>query len=212
MFVGKELTFDSYRLDIANARLWRGKREVRLTGKAFAVLHYLAEHAEQLVTKEELFRVVWPDAVVSDSALAVCVREIRRALKDEAKTPRVIKTVHRRGYRFLPAVITAPLVSSSQFSVFSTDKTGTKSSQPRTENWRLTTPPQQLAAHLVGREGELQRLHQWLEKARQGNRQLVFIAGDPGIGKTSLVEAFLQRLASGVQRQKSKDPLRPVRL
>lgn len=180
MFVGKELTFDSYRLDVANACVWRGKRAVRLTGKAFAVLRYLVEHADQLVTKEELFRSVWPDVVVSDSALAVCVREIRRALKDKAKTPRLIKTVHKRGYRFIRPVARSQFPIARKKSEVGYPQSATEYQQPVT--------------HPVGRETELQRLQHWLARALQGDRQVVFVSGEPGIGKTTVVEALLARI------------------
>jgi DNA-binding winged helix-turn-helix (wHTH) protein len=70
-------------------------------------LRYLVEHAERLVTKETLFQVLWPETYVSDSVLMVCIRELRKALGDEARTPRFIETVHGRGYRFI-----APLSTS----------------------------------------------------------------------------------------------------
>ena len=58
-----------------------------------------------------------------------------------------------------------------------------------------TTPAsERLAAPLVGREVELAALHQRLETALQGQRQVVFLAGEPGIGKTALVDAFLTQL------------------
>jgi DNA-binding response OmpR family regulator len=57
------LSFDVYRLDVHNECVWRGKQVLRLTTKAFAVLHYLMAHAGRLVTKEELFQAVWPDIV-----------------------------------------------------------------------------------------------------------------------------------------------------
>ena len=95
------LSFGSYRLDLAGARLWRGKQEVRMTSKAFAVLRHLVTHAGELVTKDELFRVVWPETVVSDAALTSCIKELRQALQDQAQERRYIETVHRRGFRFI---------------------------------------------------------------------------------------------------------------
>ena len=85
--------------------MWRGKQEVRLTGKAAAVLCHLVEHAGQVVTKEELFQAVWPDTVVSEAALTSCIQELRRALHENARKPRYIETVHRRGFRFLGKVV-----------------------------------------------------------------------------------------------------------
>jgi DNA-binding winged helix-turn-helix (wHTH) protein len=89
------------RLDSTNACLWRGAEAIRLTPKAWAVLDALVAQAGQLVTKETLLEAVWPDTVVSEAALVVCIREIRQALGDAARTPQYLETVHRRGYRFI---------------------------------------------------------------------------------------------------------------
>src|SRR4051794_37188883 len=102
--VEREILFGPYRLDRGNARLVRGRAPVALTPKAFDVLHYLASRPDRLVTKEELLSAVWPDVVVSDASVKVCVREIRKALDDGPKTPRYIETVHRRGDRVVAGV------------------------------------------------------------------------------------------------------------
>jgi predicted ATPase len=62
---------------------------------------------------------------------------------------------------------------------------------------------------LVGREAELAQLHTWLDTALNGERQIVFVTGEPGIGKTTLIEAFLQRLESRVQRRESEGQKHP---
>ena len=163
--------FGSFQLDPTNSCLRRAGREISLTPKAFAVLRYLVEHVDQLVTKDDLWRAVWTGVSVTDAALTVCMSEIRKALGDEAKNPRYIQTVHRRGYRFIAPVTDQPMrrgvaqVPGRQFS----------------------------NASFVGRESELRHLHQWLEKALTGERQIVFVTGEPGIGKTTLVEAFLEQ-------------------
>src|SRR5262249_32234483 len=95
------LTFGSYRLDPQTGQLWRGKQEVRLTGKASTVLRYLVARDGQVVTKDELFTAAWPETVVSDAALTSCIQELRKALKDDPKQPRYLKTVHRRGFQFI---------------------------------------------------------------------------------------------------------------
>ncbi len=95
------LTFGPYRWDPHTGQLWRGKQEVRLTGKASAVLRYLVARDGQVVTKDELFAVVWPETVVSDAALASCIQELRRALRDQVKRPHYIATVHRHGFQFI---------------------------------------------------------------------------------------------------------------
>jgi DNA-binding winged helix-turn-helix (wHTH) protein/tetratricopeptide (TPR) repeat protein len=180
--LGEQLfTFGPYRLDPHNARLWRGKQLVPLTGKALAVLQYLAERPSQLVTKEELFAAVWPGVVVGESALTKRIYELRHALRDDPQHPRYIETVHRRGFRFIGKVV------SDQLSVVSLAKE--KTPLPLTTgNWQLPPP-------LVGRDTELAQLHSWLAKALSGKRQIVFVSGEPGIGKTTLVDTFLAQVA-----------------
>ena len=170
------------RLDPANECLWRGTEMLRLTRKAFAALHYLATHPGRVVSKEELFQAVWPAVVVSEAALTTCMREVRKVLADDPKVPQFIETVHRRGYRFIAPLSTTPQPVPSL-------KSKVQSPQSAIRN-------RQSAIGLVGREGELAQLHNWLEKALHGERQVVFVTGEPGIGKTTLVEAFLQQIAA----------------
>src|SRR3989337_1262913 len=95
-------------LNRATAQVTRRGRAVPLTPKAYSVLVYLVEHAGRLVTKQELLDAAWPDVFVGDAALKVCIREIRKALEDEAQNPQYIETAHRRGYRFIADVRVAP--------------------------------------------------------------------------------------------------------
>ena len=169
------LRFGPYQLDPHSVRLWRGKRAVRLTAKAFSVLRYLAERPGRLVTKDELLQAVWPETIVSDPALTVCIGRIRRALADKAKAPRFVETVHRQGYRFIGSV-------SHHASRPARQKVGDGAPSP--------------LSIMVGREAELTQLQGWLETAVGGERQTVFITGEAGIGKTTLVGAFLERIAT----------------
>src|SRR5262249_29824840 len=95
--------FGPFHLDADNACVWRGAEALHLTPKAFAVLCTLLARPGRLGTKDELWQSVWPGIAVSDGALTVCIREIRQCLQDDAKAPRVIETVHRRGYRLIAA-------------------------------------------------------------------------------------------------------------
>src|SRR5262245_9102306 len=164
----REIVFPPFRLDPANQRLKCGDRVISLRPKSFGVLHHLAERANQLVTKDELLDAVWSGLSVSDAVLKGCIREIREALSDDPTAPRFIETAHRLGYRFI-----APLVSVD-----------------RPSQDRPSTEPRSL----VGRATELVRMDSWLSQALRGARQLVFVTGEPGIGKTTLVEAFLERI------------------
>ena len=94
--VHRILQFDRFTLDLARGCLRLDDRELELRPKAFKVLCHLAERAGRLVAKEDLQKAVWNDVVVSDDSLVQCIRQLRRALRDDEQ--RLIKTVARRGY------------------------------------------------------------------------------------------------------------------
>src|SRR5262249_26813591 len=95
-------------LDLADERLWCGDQARTLRPKTFALLRYLVAHAGQLLTNEALLEALWPETLVSEVVLAGCIRELRQALGDSAQAPRFIEPVHRRGYRFIGQLPTAP--------------------------------------------------------------------------------------------------------
>src|SRR6266478_9111432 len=118
MLDGQVLRFGPYRLDTQKEQFWHETQPVRLTPKAFQVLCYVVERPGQLVTKDELFRVVWADTIVSDAALTTCIQEIRKALQDNARSPQYLETIHRLGFRFIASVAaSAATVPSSEFQV-----------------------------------------------------------------------------------------------
>ncbi|PWT82119.1 MAG: hypothetical protein C5B58_08780 [Acidobacteria bacterium] len=169
-----QLSFAPFRLDPLNAQLWRGEHQINLRRKTFDVLLYLLDHPDQLVTKQTLLDAVWPEVTVSDSMPAVCVKELRKALGDEAKIPRFIETVHGRGYRFVAKISS---VTSAE---------ATRRATPSVTGTRPI---------LVGREHELARMQSWYSKVLEGQRKVVFIAGEAGIGKTAFARAFLDSIA-----------------
>ena len=101
------LAFDRFRLDPASGQLFGDSGPVSLTPKALSLLEYLVARPGRLVKKAELLDAIWPGVFVADGALKVCIREIRRALGDDAQAPRFIETAHRRGYRFIADVVQA---------------------------------------------------------------------------------------------------------
>src|SRR5215510_2313021 len=113
--------FGPFRLDQANAGLWRAEQPVALRPKTFEVLMYLVTHAGQLVTKEALLDAVWPETAVGEGVLKTSMNELRKALGETAKAPQWIATVHRRGYRFVapvtrvesPPLVEVPAASSA---------------------------------------------------------------------------------------------------
>jgi predicted ATPase/DNA-binding winged helix-turn-helix (wHTH) protein len=175
----QEVSFGRHRFDPRTGRLWAGQREVRLTPRAAAVLAALIERAGQPVTRDQLFRSVWKDTIVGDAALTACIRELREALDDDARRPRFIETRHRRGYRFVARMLpSAP--------------EGGAGDSPSSMG-----PGSRAPTLVVGRDQALSELRGCLALATKGHRQIVFVTGEPGIGKTTAVEAFLAEAASG---------------
>jgi AAA ATPase domain len=113
---------------------------------------------------------------------------LRKALGESAQTPRCITTIHRRGYRFVaqvtqaaPAEAVVPESAARQMDLSSLPLSSTASAP--------------LAVPLVAREAVLHTLHTAWQQARNGTRQLVFVSGEAGIGKTAVVEAFIAQEA-----------------
>jgi TolB-like protein len=98
MMTCKSLRFEAFTLDLERLCLDGPPGQIDLRRKSFDVLRYLVEHAERVVTKEELIKAVWPDVTVGDESLTQCISEVRRALGEQSH--RIIKTVPRRGYLF----------------------------------------------------------------------------------------------------------------
>jgi DNA-binding winged helix-turn-helix (wHTH) protein len=96
--------FGPFRADRISYRVFEGDRALDLTPKLLDLLFYMVERPATLVTKEELLDQVWPGANVTDNALAQAISDLRDALDDSPGAPTYIRTVARRGYRFVAAV------------------------------------------------------------------------------------------------------------
>ena len=183
----ESLSFGPFRIE--SHQLWRGEQALPLRPKALAVLRYLASQPERLVSQAELLSAVWPDTVVTSTALKVCIREIRAVLGERAQRPHYIETLGQRGYRFI-----AP-VASDEFG----DSRSLSSPAPMAGPQGSSSPPQPAVLRpqpslLAGREPELAQLQQSWETVRSGERQVVLVTGEAGIGKTALVTGFVGQL------------------
>jgi Tol biopolymer transport system component/DNA-binding winged helix-turn-helix (wHTH) protein len=98
--------FGVYEVDTRKAQLWRSGTPVKLREQSFLILVYLLEHAGEIVTREELRRVLWPsDTFVDfDHSLNMAVMQLRHALGDATDAPHFIETIPKRGYRFIGPV------------------------------------------------------------------------------------------------------------
>jgi DNA-binding winged helix-turn-helix (wHTH) protein len=158
------LRFSQFELDEADARLSRAGRPVPLAPRPFAVLCALARTPRTLVTKNALLDSVWGHRFVSESVLKSTISELRAALEDNPKQPRYIETVSRRGYRFIAAVSAAAVPAAT---------------------------PGPLPSSVIGRRQALERLRNAWRLAAGGRRQIVWLAGEAGVGKTTLAEQFM---------------------
>ncbi len=173
--MGSELgiAFGTFRLDPAGRQLWRGSTVVPLRPKLFAALQYLVEHPGRLITREELLRAVWSRTHVDETLLRGTMRDLRAALDDDAEAPRFIETIPHQGYRFLAEV--------------------RREATPR-EPSAAPTAVEGPALGLIERDRERTKLDRCLDRALNRQRQIVFVTGEPGIGKTALVDAFVETL------------------
>ena len=111
--------FDRFELDEANAHLLRDGTAVPLAPTPFAVLCALVRQPGSLLTTNALLDEVWGHQFVTDSVLRTAISELRTALDDDARKPRFIATVSRRGYRFIAAPNAIPATLGVQPNVSS---------------------------------------------------------------------------------------------
>ena len=158
--------FRAFRLDTVNQCLRRGDERLRMTPKAYEVLRYLVEHSGRLITQDEILEALWPETYVQPEVLRKYILEIRKVLGDRLDRPLFVETIPKRGYQFVAPV--SEEGSAGAESPWPHDFTGT----------------------LAGRKKPLQRLETLVRKVSNARRQIMFITGEAGIGKTSLLDAF----------------------
>jgi len=149
--------FGPFVLDPERFELRREGAPVEAQPKAFDLILYLVRHRDRVVPREELLRELWRDTAVTEASLAKAVRIARRALDDDAREPRRIQTLRRRGLRFIEPVV---------------------------ESLARGEPEAAGANAFVGREAALSAIAGALASARRGEGRLVLLEGEAGMGKT----------------------------
>ena len=172
-----QVRFADFELDEANASLLRSGKPLPLAPTPFNVLCALVRKPGLLLTKDALLQAVWGHEFVSDSVLKTAISDLRMALGDDPRVPRLIETVPRRGYRFIARPGALPEGNAPSAATAAAEQHGTA---------------------FIGRGDALARLDRAWHTASSGKRTLVWVAGEPGIGKTTLIERFVARLGDAV--------------
>jgi DNA-binding winged helix-turn-helix (wHTH) protein/tetratricopeptide (TPR) repeat protein len=198
-----KLRFADFRLDEADASLRRGTERIDLPPKAFGVLCVLARTPGQLVTKDALLDAVWGHRHVSESVLKTTISQLRTALADDIKNPRFVETAARRGYRFIGIPVASETHTSSPATIDTVTRTDSSAF---------------VSTAIFGREAAFESLQERFAQAQMGRPQVVFVAGEAGIGKSTLVSAFRDRVTESaicvvgqcIESYGSAEPYMPV--
>lgn len=154
-----------------------GNSSCQLTPRLLAVLQYLIEKRERVVSKDELLDHIWQGSFIEEGNVGRAVSTLRGVLSDVAENPTYIKTINRVGYRFIHPVVAVadvdPLIPPSRSN---------------------TSPANE--SPFVGRESELEFLKQAFLDCERGRSIVVSISGEAGIGKTALVDTLISEVSA----------------
>jgi predicted ATPase/DNA-binding winged helix-turn-helix (wHTH) protein len=160
-------SFDRFELDLGRVELRVGGQPRPVEPQVFDVLALLVRQRHRLVPKEELLDEVWHTRFVTESALSSRIKSARRAIGDDGRAQRLIRTVHGRGYQFVGEV---QVVGEAPAAA-------------------RATPVPRPATPTIGRAGDVHAVVTLLDRSR-----IVTLLGPGGVGKTRLaVEAVLAR-------------------
>jgi DNA-binding winged helix-turn-helix (wHTH) protein len=171
--------FGEFRLELSNRILLWKSSEVPINSRYFDVLVLLVKRAGMLTSKEEIFNEVWQDVIVSDSALTQAIKDLRKALNDDAVHPKFIKTAPKHGYTFVCPVTAITALEMAEAPRFA---------EPvmRRPYKFLDYFTEQDSAIFFGRENEINQVISKILIHRT-----FIIHGRSGVGKSSMVRAGL---------------------
>ena len=172
--------FGDCEVDIRRRELRRAGQSRSLEPQVFDVLVYLLRQRDRAVPKQELFDHVWRERFVTDATLSSRIMAARKAIGDSGQDQGMIRTVRGHGYRFVGHVEERAIGAE-----------GRPAPVPPAVSSTGATLPDPAAGFVVGRDRELEQLRLHLAAAEGGTRQLVFVTGEPGRGKTAIVDALV---------------------
>ena len=165
------IRFGDYELDGSRYELRRAGVPVPIERRVFDLVLYLAINSFRVVPKAELLSEVWSGRHVADASVSVAVTAARRALGDDPTKQAVIRTCHGRGYQFVspcdPDTATSPSIAERSHDL-GRDQ-----------------------ADLVGRTIEVASISGAVSRLIEGQSTLLLISGEPGIGKTRLLDELI---------------------
>jgi TolB-like protein/DNA-binding winged helix-turn-helix (wHTH) protein/Tfp pilus assembly protein PilF len=131
------LRFEDFELDPNSFELRRAGQLVKLERIPLQLLFLLAENRQRLVTREEILQAIWGNDVFvdADNSINTAVRKVRQALKDDPETPRFVRTVPGKGYRFTAQIIPATLPPPLESPVPAEPASAPKPAPKRVPKW-----------------------------------------------------------------------------
>src|SRR5690348_7070486 len=103
-----QFSFAEHTLDTARRELRRGEESIAVEPQVFDLLAYLVESRDRVVSKDDLIATVWGGRIVSDATLSSRIYAARKALGDDGDQQKLIRTIARKGLRFVAPVSTQP--------------------------------------------------------------------------------------------------------
>src|SRR5258705_7570805 len=106
------LSFGDYEINLDRRELRRAKRPVHVQPQVFDLLVYLVQNRDRVVSKDDLIASVWSGRIVSESTFTSRINAARKAVGDSGELQKLIRTIPRKGFRFVGAVNEQPEISS----------------------------------------------------------------------------------------------------
>jgi DNA-binding winged helix-turn-helix (wHTH) protein/WD40 repeat protein len=167
-------------------RLIKDTRSIQIELKMMDVLVCLADHAGELVERQELIDTVWATEFISENILTRAIAELRSVLGDDARNPSFIETIHRRGYRLIAPIEAAVSDEAATAKVARFPVPDKLIEEERSPYPGLASFTKDDAEYFFGREAEVAQM--WRKIT---TRRLLAVIGPSGVGKSSLLRAGL---------------------